>query len=166
MSDAPEPKTRKSGIWLRVVLFSSLAINLLIIGMVAGALLRGGPGPQGRPRADVPFFDLGNGPIGRALSGESRQQIGRGMAAREPDLRANREEIRAQYGELIRALRKDPFDPALVERIITAQQRKLLARQDIGKNLLVARVAQMTPEQRAEYATRLERFLRRTGGRN
>jgi len=166
MTDATEPKTKIRGIWLRVVLFASLAINLLIVGMVAGVLLRGGPAPRAHPRADVPFFDLGNGPIGRALSNDSRQQIGRGMSAREPALRANRAEIRAQYGELIRALRQDPFDPELVDRIISAQQRKLLARQNIGKNLLVGHVAEMTADQRAVYANRLERFLQRTGGRN
>ena len=167
MSDAPEPKLKKkTGLWLRVVLFASLAINLLIVGMVAGAMLRGGPGPPARARADVAFFDLGNGPIGRALSHDSRRQIGRGMEARQPDLRANREAVRQQYGALVQALRAEPFDAELVDAIISQQQHHLLARQDIGKRLLVGHVAEMSAAERAEYANRLDRFLRRSAGRD
>jgi len=165
MADAPDVKKKSGGRWLRVVLFASLAINLLIVGMVAGAVLRGGPWNKGRPGGPPPYFELGNGPVGRALSRDSRREIGRELVDRSGDLRANRDVVRAQYVALLQALRTEPFDAALVNNIISEQQENLLRRQDIGKKLLVRHVANMTVVERTEYAERLERFLRHGKGR-
>ncbi len=166
MTDTPKPQPKTSGKWVRIVLFVSLAANLLIVGIVAGAVLRGGPDRPDRAGGPPALFDLGKGPIGRALSQHSRRLIGRELGGRSHDLRANREEVRAQYETLLNALRNTPFDPTIVDNIISDQQIKLLARQDIGKNLLITHVANMTAQQRREYADRLERFLRRGAGHN
>jgi len=158
--------TSGPGRW-RFLLFASLALNLLIVGMVAGALLRGGPGGKAGLRGDAPpLYNLGYGPYGRAFSKADRKIITEAMAARSPELRENREEFRARSLTLLQGLRAVPYDPDVVQEIISQQQASLQDRQSIGRSLLLDHLAAMDDEARAKYADRLERSLRRGGKRN
>jgi len=55
----------------RIVLVTSLALNLAVVGVIGGLALRSS-GDKGPPRN----FDVGLGSIGRALSQEDRRAIG------------------------------------------------------------------------------------------
>jgi len=154
------------GRW-RFLLFASLALNLLIVGMVAGALLRGGPGGKAGLRGDAPpLYNVGYGPYGRAFSKADRKIIAGAMAARSADLRENREEFRARSLTLLQALRAVPYDPDVVLEIVSQQQASLQDRQSIGRSLLLDHLAAMDDEARSKYANRLERSLHRGGRRN
>ncbi len=161
MVDMSDTKPKTGFRWMRLLLFVSLAINLLIVGVVAGAVWRGGPGHSGT-RGDVPsIYTMNYGPFGRALSPKDRRDLGRLVAERKPFLQENRRDIRTQYIALIEALRTEPFDPEIIDKILSEQRVSLLARQDVDKDVLLRRLAEMTVEERATYTKRLERFLRR-----
>jgi hypothetical protein len=145
--------------WMRVTLFASLAVNLLIAGLVAGALLRGPDAPDRdrRPALD----DLGLGPFVAALPLGDRVALGRDVRREAGAFRANREALRAQFETFLGMLRSEPFDAAAAAALITEQHEKLLERRGIGRDLLLERLAGMTAEERRAYADRLDRLLRR-----
>lgn len=151
---------KKSGFrWGRALLFVSLSLNLLIVGMVAGAVYRiGGPPMNNSERP--PLRDLGYGPYGRALSRDDRRDIDSAMAERAGDLNANRDEFRGQIKALLKALRTAPYDGKTVSAIIGAQQERLFQRQDIGRVLLLEQIESMSDDERDDFAKRLARSLR------
>ena len=145
---------------LKIALALSLAVNLAIAGLVAGAMIAGGP--QGRG-TDGHLRSLGLGSFAMALSREDRA----GFAARI-DRAALRAERRA-LGEALVALRQvlgtEPFDRAAAEAALRRTRGAAEALQGIGHNAILDQIDQMDAAQRAALALRLDRALRRMGGR-
>ncbi|NIY98933.1 periplasmic heavy metal sensor [Salipiger sp. HF18] len=153
MADAESrPKMRRG---LRVLLFASLALNLAVVGVGAGFVLRHpmperAPPPRGR---DFVF------PYTSAFSEEQRRELGR-------NLRQSFKHDRAQGGErpsfvdgynaALELLRAEPFDSAAFGATLEAQSARGEARQKAGQRLLVDYVATLDPEERRAYADRLE----------
>ena len=165
MSQPPVPPAppQKSLRGLRIALGISVALNLLVAGLVVGAILRDG-GPRDRMVRDL---DLG--PFTEALSQEDRAAIRRDFVARMPELREVRRAMRAEFGALLEVLRAEPFDPEAMRAVMAGQRMRMQERLDLGQDLLVQRLAEMTPEARQAFADRLEERLRRGprgGGRD
>ncbi|NBE06399.1 periplasmic heavy metal sensor [Paragemmobacter ruber] len=157
---APPPASppARSGKGLRIALALSVALNLLVVGVVAGALLRDGD-PRGRVVRDLDF-----GPFTEALSPRDREALRREFVARAPEMREIRQEIRADLETLLGVLRREPFDAATLQAVMDSQQGRMARRIEIGRELLIERLAMMSPEERAAFADRLEQRLRRGGG--
>lgn len=141
----------------RILLPLSLGLNVLVLGVVAGALLHG---PDGRPPRAV---DLSLGPLTRALeqsdrqaiSAQIRKDIRRGALA--ADSRAGRSgDLRA----LLEAIRAEPFDAGAISAHLAAQRVRVQTWGDAAERALLARLTAMTPAQRAAFADRLEREFR------
>jgi uncharacterized membrane protein len=144
------------------LLFVSLAVNLLIAGMVAGAFLspdgprRGGIGGDERALRGVigePFF--------RALPDGERKALVRDAIQNGERVRESRETLRQRLDAFLDALRADPFDSAEVARLLGEQRDAALSRQELGEELLLKRLDSMSAEQRAAYADALEERLKR-----
>lgn len=150
----------KTGRGVRIALFVSLAVNLLILGLVGGAVLdnRGKIGP----RADLgPAMEAGMVPFGQAMTRSQRREFVGEMESRNGELRSNRGRVREQMTSLISAISAVPFDPeALTDAFIQAQQT-LGERQRISAEVLVGRIAAMTDDERAEFVEKLEKSFRR-----
>ncbi len=145
------PKPPRMRPWLRLVLFASLALNLLVVGVVAGAVLRGGPDRYRMPDRDVAFAYI------RALEEEDRRALRREAIRRfRDDDSLRRNAPRAHYDTALSLLRQAPFDAAAFDAVLRRQQEGVLARAAVGREVLVARVAAMPPEARAAMADRLE----------
>ncbi|WP_210527120.1 periplasmic heavy metal sensor [Rubellimicrobium arenae] len=144
----------------RWLLVASLALNLLVAGIVVGSFFdEDGPGRRPRP------VELALGPLARALGEEDRDAILAAVRAR-PDLQPpRREEQAAAFAEIVAALRADPFAPDRLARALAAQRSRVAEVQDAVQQALVARMAAITPEGRAALADRLEEGLRRHGDR-
>ena len=153
------PKPR-SGRVLRIALFVSLALNLIIVGLVAGAVLdnRGKIGPRGQnPRAAL---DAGIGPFGQAMTREQRRAFGEEFRKRSGDLQSNRAEVRENLSAVLDAITAQPFDPAALQAAFDASQAALGQRQRIGSEVLLGSIAAMSDEDRAEFARKLRKSLR------
>lgn len=153
---APVPKPRR---WVMPLLFLSLAINLLIAGLVAGAFLS----PDGPHRGDddrrtirgvlgEPFF--------QALPAKERRAMIRDVIGNREQFREGREALRARVESFLDALRAETFDRAEAERLLVEQRRAAISRQTFGEALLLDRLEAMTAEERADYADALEERLR------
>ena len=144
---------------LRIVLISSLAINLLIAGAVGGAILRH-DGPIKR-RADLaPAADAGIAPFARAMDRDQRGALGQDIARRNRDLSSNRGDLRRIVGSILETLRTEPFDTDALRQNFTQAQSFLNARQHIGVEALIGQINQMSDEERVKYADRLEHSFR------
>ena len=156
MTASPEPSKSRGPFWVRIVFFVSIALNLLIVGLAAGAMLR-----HDRYDRHPPLRDLGYGPFGEALSLSDRQELARGLTGRAGDLSTNRDEIRGQFTEMLDILRGQPFDAGALQALVERQRAKLVERQTIGQTLLLNRIEAMSDAERAAFADRLENNLRR-----
>jgi len=143
---------------LRIALGVSVALNLLVAGLVVGAVLRDG-GPRDRMLRDLDF-----GPFTEALTREDRDALRRDFVARSGGFRDMRAEMRADFNALLAALRAEPFDIDAARAVLEGQQTRLQSRLVLGQDLLLERLAAMSPEARAAFADRLEQGLRRGGG--
>ncbi|HMS94556.1 MAG TPA: periplasmic heavy metal sensor [Tabrizicola sp.] len=153
------PAAPASGRGLKIAFAISLAFNLLVLGLIAGAWLRNGPLGHGMPR------DLSFGPFTEALSAEDRTAIRETIRDRKDLLRQEREAAKAEFAKLLAELRADPFDPAAFDAALTAIVARSANRLALGQELLAERIGKMASADRLAFADRLEGALRR-GARN
>lgn len=161
MTQTPEPQApdiqtpaRRPG-WLRWLLLVSLALNLLVAGVVVGHLF--GDGPDRR----VPRADQMGGPLTFALSKEDRREIGKSLRREYREGRPSRSQIAADYRSVIDTLRADPFDRARLEEVFARQLTSATSRIAIGQRLLLERIEGMDTADRRAFADRLEEGLER-----
>lgn len=142
----------------RIVLVISLALNLVVVGVIVGAAVSGRFGDR-PPRS----FDFGLGPVARALEPAERRSIGRALR-RDQALRGV--DPRAHATGIIAALRADPFDQAAFAALLAAQTGRIAALQNKAQAVLVDQIAMMSPDRREIFADRLQAELSRdrTGG--
>ncbi len=152
----PVTKSGKPRPWGRVVLVISLGLNLLVAGLVAGAMLNGHRDRDGRPE----LRDLGFGPFVSALPREARPALAEALRRQEGSLRERRTAMRAGFDALLDALRAEPYDHDAVTAIMLAQQEEIFASQRLGRGLLLDYIEQMTPAARIAFADELRRGLR------
>ncbi|UAB89791.1 periplasmic heavy metal sensor [Ruegeria sp. SCSIO 43209] len=148
MSDHPAPKRK----WMPILLVVSLALNLLIVGVILGAALRF----KGSAHADAP---PGFGPAlyyalpksdRKALRGELSDLRGKGSHRRKQDFTA-----------LSQVLRAVPFDPAAVASLLAQQSKATADLQTALHQQWLAQISAMNDDQRAAYADRLEDVVKR-----
>lgn len=142
--------------WMRLVLVVSLALNLLVIGAVAGAAITGGGPWRG--------MEAHGGPMARALTPEDRRILRQRSLEARGDLRDGRRAHRAAMQELVTLLRATPFDAEAVEAQMRVVRVMLGERMAQGQSLLLDRLSDMTPAERAAYADRLAEALRNGPG--
>lgn len=144
-----DPKGNARG--MRVLLVISLSLNLLIVGVVLGAMVFGGAWHGHH----APGLDRASGPLTRALGPDDRRAIGRQMRQAYQDGRPGRATQKATFDALINALRQEPFNRAEVETRMQEMRHLVQTRLALGQTLLLDRLEQMTPSDRAAYADRL-----------
>lgn len=155
----PPKDTPKARPWVKILLVASLALNLLVLGVVAGALLSG---PRDRDRNPL-LRDLGFGPFVTALPKKDRAALTLDLRKKSGPFLANRRELRRSMDEILSALRAEPFDAESFAALIQRQRTWIQERQDLGAAALVARISQMSPTERAAYADALRERLRKGG---
>lgn len=147
----PTPPSRAMPRRMRILLVLSLALNLLVAGLLIGdALTGGGPGRVPRPA------ELALGPVARALAKEDRQAILADLRG-HPGLRPiGRGERDAGLDEIAAAIRTEPFDAERVRRALAAQTERVARSQEAVQEALVSRLATMAPAERLAFADRLD----------
>ena len=143
MTDTPAPKRK----WIPILLIVSLALNLLVVGMVFGTAMRF----KGKDRVNIApgfgpalFYAL-PGSERKALSGELSSLRGKGSHRRKQD-----------FSTLSQALRVVPFDSTAVQALLEQQAQATVDMQEALHQQWLARVSGMSDDERAIYADRLE----------
>jgi uncharacterized membrane protein len=158
---AAEP--RRAPRWLKFGLIASLALNLLLIGLIAG-------GAWVHRR----FDGTGSATVQaaryvRGLPGDRRSAIREAMRAEIDKMRGLRRDVRAERDAARAVLAATPFDKAAY----AAAQQKLLEKELLlrqqGTHMLVETVGMLTPEERqglAKVEARREQRWRRRSSRD
>ena len=159
MTDTKTPDVAPMRRSLRFLLIGSLALNLLVFGVLAGAMVaaRGGAGP-------FRGIDLALGPVVAALEEKDRRAIRADLHNREAMPRPSRRDREAAMENLVAALRREPFEPAPLSSLLDNLRARAEAAQAAGQEALIARIVAMTPQARNAFADRLEVELRSMPG--
>ncbi|WP_293450824.1 periplasmic heavy metal sensor [Planktotalea sp.] len=146
-----KPKKR-----FRILLGVSLALNLLVVGAVVGAMVKGPSssgrgGPPGTREVSAPYVGAFDHATKRALRDE--------MRARLPDRRDAQAANRADYEAFVGVLRADTFDKEAAAGIIDTQFQRSGQFQRVGRALSIEKIDQMSLSERMAYADRLQKRL-------
>jgi uncharacterized membrane protein len=163
LSDSSTSPAAPRGIprWVKVVLVLSLAANLLVAGMMLGAVMgRDRHFDRGETRTGMPR-EFVRTPFLAALDPDDRRAVGRALMRDAGPLRENRAELRERFERLLAALRAEPFDRAAVEALLEEQRLAGARRLEIAEVVLLDHLEALPPEGRRDYADRLDRSLRR-----
>ena len=143
-------------LWVRMLLLVSLGLNVAIAGIALGAFYRfGAPSSDKRP----PRGDEIAGTYTRALNSEDRRAIARQMRRQQRDVLPTRAEFRAQFQDVVAALRSEDFDAEVLADLFAQQRAFGMKRAELGHDLLLERLTLMSAEERAGFADRLEENL-------
>ena len=148
--DNDKPKTPRV---MRVILAISLALNLLVLGLIGGFVMKGGH--------DAPRVSLGLGPIGQMLAPKDRREIGQILRKRgdlKPARRSERASFFKSFGAAIRA---EPFDPVAVSELLAQGDRRNATLQSAAQEAFVTQLTRMSQAERAQLAARVEQGRRR-----
>lgn len=142
---------------VRILLFASLAVNLLVAGLVIGAMVSHRFDGHGkRPR-----FSQAGGPLTAALTREDRRAVGRNVRKTLRAERPSKETIMEEFSNVIRALKQSPYEPQAVRAAVERQMQYMVRRADLSVEALLTRLNEMSAEERAAYAGRLQEVLER-----
>ncbi len=142
---AADPRLKR---WKRAF-YASLAVNLLILGVVGGAILKGPPPKHA-------MADPGFGPYGEALAESDRKALKRAFRSRETGVRELRATMVRDRQAVLVALRAEPFDAAALDAALVAQRNTISSQIDFGQKILRDRLVEMTVPERRAFADRLE----------
>lgn len=161
MSEHGTQRTRR---WVKIALAVSLALNLAVIGMVAGtALGAGGTGARGGEHQALRA--LGLSPFVRALPRPHRDAVRRRIETSGVNLREERRAIGRSLRAVEAALRAEPFDRAAVEAAFARSRGVVASLHEIGHGALLDQIETMDAAERAALADGLARAMRRGGAR-
>ncbi|MGH1464917.1 MAG: periplasmic heavy metal sensor [Cognatishimia sp.] len=147
----PRAPMRRS---IRALLIGSLALNLIIVGLVAGAML-GNKRIGDRPPRDVDLI----GAYSRALPQEDRRSLGKALRDHNRVSGFTRNAVQTTLRETLGALRADPFDADKLGVILRKQSSVAFERRDFAQDLLLKRLSAMSDAERLLVADRFEAAL-------
>lgn len=141
--------------WIKIALGLSLAANLAVVGVVAGAAFRGPPkdhrpGVSGHATAYI-----------KALPREDRQAILQNVRKSGGQGRLSGAARRALFDEMLTALRAPELDPAVISAVLNKQKAASLGVQSGVQDQWIALVAGMSMEERLSYADAVQDELDR-----
>ena len=145
---------------MKIALIASLAVNVLVIGAVIGAMSHWS-GPSGKRAGERSGLDGAIGIYGHALEQEDRRDIRKTMFADHGERRDMRAQLTALVKQAVQVLEQSPFDKAAFQDILQQQQGQIKDRSDAFQGALVDHIATMSDEQRVVYANRLVKILER-----
>ena len=150
---ATSTKFKSRNLW-KILFGISLALNLLIIGAVGGAMIRMSKGPVANHRASGLLYM-------RALNFEDKKSFRKELFRNKDSRKIGRAKEHSSYSSAVKILKKDPFDRKAFEELLDQQTKYSKSSQRSARLALVAQIAKMTKEERMIYAKRLANLIDR-----
>jgi len=147
--------TPKSARLQKRLLVLSLGLNFVVIGLVAGMFFMGGT--QGGAQR----FDLTAGPITRAMDTDHREALRTALRESGAFRRVNRQQMRTDVMALLDVVRADTFDETAFKDVLARQRARLAEGQAAVLDALTQQISDMTLDERAAFADRLEEQMQR-----
>lgn len=155
---APLSAPAKSGRGLRWALILSLATNLLVAGLLIGAIAAGG-GIKARGMAMQP----GLGMLSEGLSMKDRQALREKLRGQSEGFKQDRGAMQQDFLALADALQAPEWDRSAAQAILTRSAERGAARMSAGREVVLDYLQGLTPEARAAIGARLAARLKARG---
>lgn len=155
MADIDNKPTRRVPRWIKIALGLSLAVNFAVMGMVAGAMLRGGPKGPPPSAGNFAFAYV------RALPREDRREIFEGVRRAGGEGQLSRADRRALYTEMLTALRAPDLDRNAVSAVLDKQNVASVGVQSAVQIRWLDLVEGMSIEERSAYADAVQEVITR-----
>lgn len=152
MSASTDLKPRN--LW-KILFGISLALNLLIVGALGGAMLRVGKGPVVKHRVSGNLYM-------RALNFEDKKALRKELFKNKDSRKVIRAKEHSSYSSAVKILRKYPFDRKAFEDLLDQQTKYSKSRPSSARVVLITQIENMTKEERLIYSKRLEDLIRNT----
>ena len=143
---------------LRIAFMASVALNLLLMGLIAGAIARG-PGM----RHSMMGPDAGFGPLTDSLSREDRRALRERYEALRPDYRAERGKMRDDFLALAQLLSAPVWDQDAAEAILARQGGRATARLQEGRRVFLDFLSDLSPPARLALGTHIRDAMSKRG---
>ncbi|MCH2164001.1 MAG: periplasmic heavy metal sensor [Marinovum sp.] len=157
-SSPPTSPVSRVPLWVKLTLFGSLALNLVVVGLVAGMMSRGGPdGRSGGPGRE------GATPFTQALDKDARRAISRDLkrSMRESaEGREIRRMRREDHAAALAVLRAPDFDAEAFVATLERQAGLTTQLATKGAEALSRHLQEISFEERLSYADRVEDVLK------
>ena len=150
MSASTDLKPRN--LW-KILFGISLALNLLIVGALGGAMLRVGKGPVVKHRASGNLYM-------RALNFEDKKALRKELFKNKDSPKVIRAKEHSSYSSAVKILRKYPFDRKAFEDLLDQQTKYSKSRPTLARAVLITQIENMTKKERLIYSKRLEDLIR------
>lgn len=149
----------------KVILGVSLALNIAVIGAVGAAAWRFSGVDKGGAQARMAPAQSGGSLYIRALSREDRRELGQMMRRHFEEMRPSTPQVQKGFHEVLTLLRSDPLDPNALAGVMARHLDLTFERQRKAQSILLEKIVTMSPEDRNEFADRLEHALTHGGKR-
>lgn len=136
----------KSSRWLKFALAGSLCVNLLVLGVIGGAVLRGKPDKR---------VNFGNDPIRaiyRSLPREERRTLTKSVRSAERP----KQERGAWVETFLTQMRSESFDEESLTMLFASRNDVMVDFAKRGQTALVELFGKMSTQERQAFATRFE----------
>lgn len=145
----------------KILLGVSLAFNLVVLGLVAGAALRDDPPRRGGGGGGSVSYAR---PYLQALPPEDRRTI---FAATRPleGEKGGRAARRALYNEVTEILRSETFDREAVKAVLSKQTDVTLGLQQAAQAHWLDLIEEMGLQERRDYADTVDEIVQRRGAK-
>ena len=150
MSASTDLKPRN--LW-KILFGISLALNLLIVGALGGAMLRVGKGPVVKHRASGNLYM-------QALNFEDKKALRKELFKNKDSPKVIRAKEHSSYSSAVKILRKYPFDRKAFEDLLDQQTKYSKSRPSLARAVLITKIENMTKKERLIYSKRLEDLIR------
>lgn len=146
---------RKTSRRLKIMLGVSLALNLAVVGLIAGAVLRGGP--KGPPPSSRSYA----APYIRALPHADRRAIFHGIRKSDIGRKTNHAARRALYEQMLVVLRAEELDASTILAVLAQQKAGSQDIQDAVQTGWITLLSDMGLAERRAYADAVEVEMKR-----
>lgn len=156
MTEETQNKRPPMRMGFRILLIASLTLNLVVIGLIGGAVL-GKSKESERPERVADFM----GAYTRALPSDDRRAIGEAIRDNHRKSGGDRQAARQQFENFLTILRSSPFDADKLKATLAAQSTASAERRGVAQQIWLDRVSSMSDADRASYADSIEEQIKR-----
>lgn len=154
MSDNEEQPSGRKRNWPKILLYASLCLNLVLVGLIAGVLAYG---MFRYDRAvDRMLSPAGLGVIVGTLDPDMRRKLAVNVRKGGFEHIGYSSEVEGYFEAFMTTLKATPFQPEELDRRFAEQRDVFTGRMEKGQLILGDLITSMTDEERQDLASRLE----------
>lgn len=136
--------------WKKALFIASLALNVLVIGALAGAAFK--PHSRGGPFRGATLQSA----MVRALPDDQRKLLGESMRRNGDHFKAQRGQSLAVKADLKAAIAAVPFDGDALRQVFERQKQVRSDFSNRGDDMWINLITKMSDEERAQFANDIE----------